>query len=91
MNHTIVYLIALAALAAGNAPAQSGTRANPADPEVRVPPATYRSALEGFRRLDAEQRANWREANEAAARVGGHIGILREQAAREKPAQEERK
>lgn len=91
MTHTSIYLIALAALAAGDASAQSGSRANPADPEVRVPPATYRSAFEGFRRLDAGQRTNWREANEEAARAGGHIGILREQAAREKPAQGERK
>lgn len=91
MKHRFTYLIALAALAAGTASAQSGTRSNPADPEVRVPPATYRSALEGFRRHDEGRRANWREANEEAARVGGHIGILREQAAREKPAQGEKK
>ncbi len=91
MQHTHVYLIALAALAAGAASAQTGTRPDPADPQARASAPVYRSAFEGFRRLDAGQRANWREANEEAARVGGHIGILREQAAREKPAQGERK
>lgn len=81
----------LAALAAGTATAQSGPRPDPADPEARVPAATYRSAFDGYRRVEGEARKDWREANEEVRRAGGHLGILREQAAREKPAQKERK
>lgn len=89
MKHVFLYL--LAALAAGTASAQTGKRADPADPQARAPAPLYRSAFEGFRRFEGEQRSDWREANEKAARIGGHIGILRDQAAREKQAQGERK
>lgn len=81
----------LAALAAGTASAQAPTRADPADPAARVAPPVYRSALEGYRNLGALPRVDWRGSNEEAARIGGHIGILREEAAREKQAQGERK
>jgi hypothetical protein len=91
MQHTHVYLIALAALAAGTVSAQTGKDPGPADPQARAPAPVYRSAFEGFRRLEEDRRTNWREANEEAARVGGHIGVLREQMAREKATQGERK
>ncbi len=81
----------LAALAAGTASAQAPTRADPADPGARVAPPVYRSALEGYRKLEDVPRADWRGSNDEAARIGGHIGILREEAAREKQAQGERK
>jgi hypothetical protein len=76
----------LAALAAGSASAQTPARPGPADPEARVAPPVYRSAFEGHSRLEDVRRADWRESNDEAARIGGHIGILREEAAREKPA-----
>jgi hypothetical protein len=50
----------------------------------------YRSAFEGYRKHEDLPRADWRESNDEAARIGGHIGILRE-AAREKKDQGERK
>jgi len=81
----------LAALAAGTATAQSGARPDPADPQARVTVAPYRSAFEGYRGLDEPKRIPWRDANQEVGRVGGHVGILREQAAREKPSQGERK
>ena len=81
----------LAALAAGTAVAQAPARPDPADPAARVAAPTYRSAFEGYRRLEDGQRPSWREANEEAARAGGHVGIVREQMAREKAAQGERK
>jgi hypothetical protein len=81
----------LAALAAGTATAQIPARPDPADPAARVPAPTYRSVFEGFRRLEETSRAGWREANDEAARIGGHLGILRDQAAREKQSQEVRK
>lgn len=91
MLHIHVYLIALAALAAGTAFAQTGARPDPADPQAPAPAPVYRSAFEDFRRLEDAPRPNWREANEEAARIGGHIGILRELMAREKEKQGERK
>lgn len=89
MKHS--HWLLFAALAAGTVSAQTPARPDPADSAARVPAPTYRSAFEGFRRLDEAPRRDWREANEEAARIGGHIGILREQAAREKQAQGERK
>lgn len=82
MKHAPWYL--LAALAAGTASAQTGARPDPADPQARAPAPVYRSAFEGFRRIEDGRRLGWREANEEAARIGGHIGILRERMAREK-------
>lgn len=81
----------LAALAAGTAVAQAPARPDPADPAARAPAPTYRSAFEGYQRIENGSRPSWREANDGAARIGGHIGILREQAAREKQVQGERK
>jgi len=81
----------LAALAAGTAFAQAPGRADPADPRVPAPAPAYRSAFEDYRRLEPGQRANWRDANEEAARIGGHIGVLREQMSRSKPTPEDRK
>ena len=89
MKHVPWYL--LAALAAGPATAQIPARPDPTNPAARVPAPPYRSAFEGFRRLEETPRPGWREANDEAARIGGHIGVLREQAAREKQAQGERK
>jgi hypothetical protein len=81
----------LAALAAGVATAQTPSRPDPADSAARVSAPTYRSALEGYRRIESGARPGWREANDETARIGGHIGILRERMAREKAAQGERK
>lgn len=81
----------LAALAAGTVSAQAPTRADPADPAARVSAPAYRSAFEGYKRMERAAPKAWREANDESARIGGHIGILREQMAREKAAQGERK
>ena len=89
MKHVPWYL--LAALAAGTATAQIPARPDPTNPAARVPAPPYRSAFEGFRRLEETPRTGWREANDEAARIGGHLGILRDQAAREKQSQEVRK
>jgi len=86
MKHT--HWLLLAALAAGNAWAQSGTRPDPADPNARVPETAYRSAFEGYQRHELSKQTPWRDANEEVGRVGGHVGILREQAARDKSARD---
>lgn len=70
----------LAALAAGTASAQSAARPDPADPAVRVPETVHRSAFEDYRNHDLSKQIPWRAANEEVGRVGGHVGILREQA-----------
>jgi hypothetical protein len=73
----------LAALAAGNAGAQSAARPDPADPAVRVPETAYRSAFDGYQKHELSKQVPWREANDAVHRVGGHLGILREQGAQD--------
>lgn len=85
------YWLLLAALAAGTASAQAPTRADPTDPAARAPAPTYRSAFGGYKRIESAKPKAWREANDESARIGGHIGILREQMARDKAAQGERK
>lgn len=89
MKHVPWYL--LAALAASPSWSQDQKRPNPGDPDVRVPPPVYRSAFEGYQPTGQDRRISWREANDEAARVGGHIGILREEAAREKQGRGEAK
>lgn len=91
MQHALTSLCALAAIAAGSAWAQQEKRADPADPAAKAPPPIYRSAFEGYRGFEDTKRVPWREANEEAARIGGHIGILREEAARDKQGRGEAK
>ena len=89
MKHA--HWLLLAAFAAGNAVAQTGKRPDPADPSAKAPAQAYRSAFEGYRNFEEPKPTVWRDANDAAARVGGHPGTLREQAARERAKQGERK
>ena len=74
----------LAALAACNAAAQSAARPDPADPAARVQETAYRSAFDGYQKHELSKQIPWREANDDVSRIGGHVGILREQAPREK-------
>lgn len=78
MKHA--YWLLLAALAAGNAVGKEEKRPDPADPKASVPASPHRSTFEGFRGLEEPKPVPWREANEEAARIGGHLGILRGQA-----------
>lgn len=82
MKH--MHVVLLAALAAGQAVAQEARRADPADPRATPQAPVYRSAFEGYRRIEEPKRILWREANDEVERVGGHIGILRERARQEK-------
>lgn len=81
MKHAIWCLPALAALIACAPGTQSERRPDPSDASARAPAVTYRSALEDYRRVESEARMDWRGANEEVRRAGGHIGILRDQAA----------
>ena len=78
MKHA--HWLLLAALAAGNAVAQERKRPDPADPRATSQASVYRSAFEGYRKIEEPKRIPWREANDEVERVGGHIGILRERA-----------
>lgn len=77
MKHA--HWLLLAALAAGNAGGKEEKRPDPADPHASVPVSPYRSVFEGYRSLEEPKAVPWREANEEAARIGGHLGILRGQ------------
>jgi hypothetical protein len=78
--------LALAVLWLQPAAAQQPPRQHPADPAVTVPPARYTSAFAGYQPLGDEKTAPWRDVNDEVARVGGHLGIFRNQATGAAPA-----
>lgn len=73
---------AIALLAASFAHAQgtasSTARADPLDPQVRVPAASYQSPLANFRRLGDDTPVSWKAANETVNRIGGWRAYARE-------------
>ncbi len=56
---------------------QRSTEPNPANPGVAVPALKYESAFNGYRSFRDEKLMPWRDVNDEAARVGGHLGIFR--------------
>lgn len=71
-------LVAAAAIAqAQGAPARTA-RADPLDPQARVPAAIHQSPLAGYRRLGDDRRLSWKEANETVNRIGGWRVYARE-------------
>ena len=69
-------LAALAALAP-LAAAQQQARPDPADPGAKAPAVKYESAFAGYVPYREQKLAPWREANDEAARIGGHVGLFR--------------
>jgi hypothetical protein len=69
--------IALAAFAASSAGAQAPARPDPADPKAggAARPA-YESAFKGYRPYVDPEIARWRDSNEQAGRLGGHMGHI---------------
>jgi len=60
--------------------AQTAARPDPADPRLRTPPPPAAdSAFAGYRSYRDEPMAPWREVNDEVGRVGGHVGILKEE------------
>ena len=55
---------------------QRTTELSPANPSTAVPAVKYESAFTGYRPFRDEKLAPWREVNDEAARIGGHIGIV---------------
>ena len=69
-----------AALLLGSLPvaAQQGlTRSAPVDSAAAVPPVRYESAFTGYTPFRDQEVTRWREMNDEAAHIGGHIGIMR--------------
>ncbi len=56
--------------------AQQHTNAHPANPQAAVPASPYQSAFTGYQSFRDEKIASWRDVNDEAARVGGHLGIF---------------
>jgi|JI7StandDraft_1071085.scaffolds.fasta_scaffold476096_2 hypothetical protein len=61
-------------------------RPDPLDAKAAVPPLRHDSVLRLERRATDEPRADWKQANELTARIGGWRAYAREAAAPEKPA-----
>lgn len=78
----IVMLLAAASLihpiAHGQATPGRTERADPLDPQARVPAVTHTSPLARYRRLGDDKRVPWTEANETVNRIGGWRAYARE-------------
>ena len=55
---------------------QNAAPQQPTDSRLAVPAVQYESAFSDFAPFRDEKLAPWRDVNEEAARVGGHIGII---------------
>lgn len=73
-------LLAAALLVATSVAQAQGTpgRADPLDPQAGVPAAVYASPLAGYRRLGADTRVPWPQANQTVNRIGGWRAYARE-------------
>ena len=69
-------------LGASFAPLSPLYAAEPSDARARAPAAKYESAFENYRAHREEPLADWRALNDEVGRVGGHVGIMREEAAK---------
>ena len=76
----VVSLWATQASAQASASTSAASPANliaPASPEQTALPA-YHSALEGYQRYTEEKTLNWKDANDATARIGGWRAYAKE-------------
>ena len=69
-----ILVLAVLAVAAGAAHAQSERRPNPTDPQAKVPSVGFRSAFEGYRPFAEPEARDWRRSNEEVGKAGGHAG-----------------
>lgn len=70
-----IRILLLPALAAASAASAQGTA--PADAARAAAPIPYRSAFAGYRAWQEPAPIDWREANETAGALGGHMGHVR--------------
>jgi hypothetical protein len=87
MNRAMLLLLATAA--GGAAFAQSGDANDARAPAAKAPAVTYRSAFEDYRPYREQELASWREVNEEVARVGGHIGVMKNAEKPDRPRHQE--
>ena len=59
---------------------QHQSYADPANPGEAVPSTRHPSAFTGYQSFLDEPLVPWRDVNDEAARVGGHLGIFRNDA-----------
>ena len=83
-------LLLLAAPAGGAAFAQAGGADDPRAPQAKVPAVTYQSAFQDYRSYREQELASWREVNEEVARVGGHVGVMKNAGESGKPQKDEK-
>lgn len=76
---TIVVVAVVAAIAAPQLKAQTATAGS-------RPPPEYQSAFGDYRPFKDQPVASWRDVNGEVARVGGHAGVLKSDAATAKSA-----
>lgn len=77
----LALLVAASIAQAQGTPARSEAapaRADPLDPQARVPAAPYPSPLAGYRRLGEDTPVSWKAANETVNRIGGWRTYARE-------------
>jgi hypothetical protein len=70
-----------AALLLATASASGGDKADPLNPRAEVPALRHDSALATYRRLGENEALGWKNANDAAQRIGGWRAYAREAAA----------
>ncbi len=87
MHRLLALAILASAFITGGVHAQS--RSMPDDATAPVAPNAYESAFKGYQPYRDESLAPWREVNDTARQVGGHVGVLRaEQQGTARPAAE---
>lgn len=75
MSKLLALAILASAFLAGEVHAQS--RPAPDDAAAPIAPNAYDSAFSGYQPFRDEPLAPWREVNDIARQVGGHVGVLR--------------
>lgn len=73
----IALLVAVPAAHAQGVP-ERVQRADPLDPQARVPALRHLSSLAGYRRLGDAPPIGWKDANETVNRIGGWRAYARE-------------
>lgn len=76
--HSAFLLYGACALVALPAAALGNSAGNPAHSAARVPQTQYRSAFQNYVPYQEQPLATWRDVNDEAGRVGGHVGVLRD-------------
>lgn len=77
-DYNRLFLAVAAAALMPSALAQPAPRPAPTDPAAAAPAVRYESAFAGYVPHQEPEIAAWRDVNDEAARIGGHIGILRQ-------------